>query len=456
LPVYAAARSFHQEAQSVDSSPTAIMQDQSFGAGATTRLTFGQRRTVAVRTTDIAIIGAGPYGLSISAHLRAKGIPHTIYGEPMSSWRRYMPTAMLLRSEPHASNLWDPDRRYTFERFCKEKGIAYVASGRPLPIVQFLDYAEWFQKHAAADVQDQKLTHLSRQGEQFHLSFENGDQVLAKNVILATGHRYFCNIPSALTALPHSLSSHSSDHQDLTPFIGKDVAVIGAGQSSLETAALLHEQGTNVSIIASSDHVSWNADNDGERTLFQKLTNPEAGLGFGWRSVAASEFPYVFSMLPRSLRFYLVGRTWGPSGAWWLKNRVAGKMPVLTSHQIIRADAHGDKVRLFLNADGTSREMEFDHVIAATGFKADISRLSFLEPSLKASIAAYEGAPQLDRFGESSVPGLFFVGLMAAPTFGPVMRFMFGAKHAAADVVRRFASSAAAPQPHRQNVAAMD
>lgn len=407
-----------------------------------------------MRTTDIAIIGAGPYGLSISAHLRAKGISHEVFGQPMSSWRRYMPTAMLLRSEAHASNLWDPERRYTFERFCVEKGISYVASGRPVPIALFLDYAEWFQIHAVPDVQDQQLAQLSRQDGQFHLSFSNGDMVHARHVIIATGHRYFCNLPSALTELPPELYSHSSDHKDLTPFIAKDVAVIGAGQSSLETAALLHEQGTNVSIITSSDHVSWNADNDGEHSLLQKIINPEAGLGFGWRSVAASEFPQVFSMLPRSLRFYLVGRTWGPSGAWWLKNRVSGKLPVLTSHEIMRASASNGKVHLLLRAGGKTEEKEFDHVIAATGFKADLRRLSFLDPALMSSIAAFEGAPRLDRFGESSVPGLFFVGLLAAPTFGPVMRFMFGAKHAAASLAQRFASEKSSHQPLNNPIAA--
>jgi thioredoxin reductase len=70
-------------------------------------------------------------------------------------------------------------------------------------------------------------------------------------------------------------------------------------------------------------------------------------------------------------------------------------------------------------------------VIAATGYKTDLDRLDYLGPDLKQSIAHEGGAPVLDSQFETSVPGLFIVGMASAPTFGPVMRFMFGAKHVA-------------------------
>ncbi len=410
-----------------------------------------------MRTTDIAIIGAGPYGLSISAHLSGKDLSHEIFGQPMSSWRDAMPTNMILRSEPHASNLWDPERRYTFESFCAEKGRPYVVSGQPLPLGLFLDYAEWFQTHAVPNVQDLQLTKLSQRDGKFQLEFSDAETVQANNVVVATGHRFFRNMPPVLADLPPDLCSHSSEHRDLTRFIGKDVAVLGAGQSSLETAALLHEQGTNVRIIARSDHVSWNPDNLGEgRSLLQRIISPEAGLGFGWRSVAASEFPHVFSMLPRPLRFYLVKRTWGPSGAWWLRDRVSGRIPVLTSHEIVRTSQSNGKVQLFMNSGAGTAVMEVDHLIAATGFKPDLRRLPFLDPTLIARIKAFDGVPELDRFSESSLSGLFFVGMLAAPTFGPVMRFMFGAKHAAPALAQRFAEASPSSMTRPVHVAAVD
>ena len=37
--------------------------------------------------SDVIVIGAGPFGLSISAHLRNRGVEHTIVGKPMDTWR---------------------------------------------------------------------------------------------------------------------------------------------------------------------------------------------------------------------------------------------------------------------------------------------------------------------------------------------------------------------------------
>lgn len=61
--------------------------------------------------TRVAIIGAGPYGLSIAAHLRAYGIPFRIFGAPLDSWRRHMPVGMMLKSDGFASSLSAPDDR---------------------------------------------------------------------------------------------------------------------------------------------------------------------------------------------------------------------------------------------------------------------------------------------------------------------------------------------------------
>lgn len=400
------------------------------------------------RTADIAIIGAGPYGLSISAHLRGRGIAHEIFGRPMGSWRDHMPNKMVLRSEALASNLWDPQGQYTLERYFREKGIPYKASGPPTPIGRFLDYTDWFQKRAVPDVQDLQVQRLAQADDGFILDLSNGDALRARNVIVAAGHRYFHNVPAVLRELPRELLSHSGDHSDFTPLVGKDVVVIGAGQSALETAALLHEQGTRVRLLVRESDVIWNAVNLGEaRSLIEKIRSPESGLGFGWRSVAASEFPQVFHTMPRAFRNYVVARTWGPSGAWWLKERIVGKVPVLASHEVVSAAEANGKARLVVRTPACSDEVEADHVIAATGFRADLSRLPFLDPALAARITAFDGVPELSRSFESSVPGLHFVGLLSAPSFGPVMRFMFGAKHVAPVLARRFGATSAARAP---------
>jgi FAD-dependent urate hydroxylase len=397
-----------------------------------------------MRTTNVAIIGAGPYGLSVSACLRADGVDHEIFGQPMSSWRHNMPPAMKLRSEPHASNLWDSQRHYTLEAFCRESGLSYQASGRPLPLANFLDYTEWFEKHAVPDVQQLELSRLKRAGDGFNLQFSNDHLLWAKNVIVATGHLPFRNIPLSLSHLPDKLVSHTADYGDLARFRGQNVIVVGAGQSALETAALLHDEGANVRIIMRRKRVSWNGVNQGGRPLLNRIICPEAGLGFGWRNVAVSNFPQTFSLLPNPVRAYVVARSHGPSGAWWLKDRVSGSIPVLSSIEIERACELRGRVHLVVKAEGTKQSLEASHVIAATGFKPDLRRLSFLDPELMMQIDAFNGIPnaipRLSHSGESSVPGLFFVGIITALTFGPVMRFMFGAKHIAHALARRFSA----------------
>jgi len=396
-----------------------------------------------MRTTNLAIIGAGPYGLSISAHLSAYGIYHEIFGQAMSSWRHNMPTGMKLRSEPHASSLWDPERQHTLQAFCSERGLDYQPSGQPLRLADFLDYTEWFQRHAVPDVCQLVLSRIARAREGFCLEFSNGQMLWAKNAVIATGHLPFRNVPAALSHLPPELVSHSADHEDLVRFHGKDVLVVGAGQSGLETAALLHEEGANVRIVMRGRRVNWNPTHPGERALLDRIVYPEAGLGFGWRNVAVSQFPMTFYFLPNSLRSYIVSRSHGPSGAWWLKERVSGLIPILTAFEIERAFERRQRLQLVVQTEDARQTLEADHVIAATGFKPDLRRLSFLDQDLTTNIYAVNGIPHLSRCGESSVPGLFFVGLLTAPTFGPVMRFMFGAKHIAPALARRFSARGA-------------
>jgi hypothetical protein len=298
---------------------------------------------------ETIIVGAGPYGLSVGAHLRAANLDHAVIGSPMESWRAHMPGGMVLKSERFASNLSDPDGRYTLERFSASRGISYSPKGVPLPIGQFLDYAGWFQRHAAPDVWDAKLRRLRRIANGFELTLDDRD-VVAKRVIVATGHLAFRHFPEALEYLAQDapeLISHSADHSDLTKFASRNVTVIGCGQSALETAALLHEQGANVRVLARAGVVDWNVELDAVKSLYKRLRWPDSGLGDGWRSLAYSELPRLFFLLPEGTRRRIVATANGPSGAWWLKNRVIDKVSLLTGHEIVAAGrrhrAHRDR-----------------------------------------------------------------------------------------------------------------
>jgi thioredoxin reductase len=387
---------------------------------------------------NTVIVGAGPYGLSIAAHLKAAGIPYQLYGTPLESWRKFMPVGMVLKSERFASNLWDPNGQFTLERYLAERRIPYQPAGDPLSLADFLSYAEWFRERAVGESIDEKVTNLRRNGSGFVLDFAGAPSVEAQRVILATGHMAFRVIPAELAGLSEPLCYHSARVHDLSGFAGRDVTLIGAGQSALETAALLAETGAQVRLIVRESQVRWNDTRNGHRSLAHKIRNPESGLGFGWESIAVSEMPQWFRrLLPMDLRHRYVAKTWGPSGAYWLKQRVEGRVEILLNCKVRQAKAEQGRVCLEVQGPDGAKTVRTDHVIAATGYKVDLDRLGYLGPDLKQSIAREGGAPVLDSRFETSIPGLFIVGIASAPTFGPVMRFMFGAKHVGPVLTRR-------------------
>jgi thioredoxin reductase len=389
---------------------------------------------------DTVIVGAGPYGLSIAAHLRAANIPFQIYGSALESWRTFMPEGMVLKSEPFASNLWDPQRRFTLQRYSAEKNIPYVHSGRPVSLSTFVDYAEWFRRRAVGDPNPAKVQRISHKNGEFTLEFAGQTPpVKARRVILATGHMAFCYVPAELAQLSAPLCLHSTQLADVRAYSGRDVTVLGAGQSALESAALLHEAGAKVRIIARTGSVIWNpAPAARQRSFLATIREPESGLGLGWRAVAVAELPQLFRRLfEAEKRHRFVAGSWGPTGAWWLKARFENRVGTFLSCRIRNAKSEGSRVRLSLEQPGGAREIETDHVIAGTGFKVDVDRMEYLDPALRASIRREGPMPQLNADFETSVPGLFVVGIASAPTFGPVMRFMFGAKHVAPVLARR-------------------
>jgi len=394
------------------------------------------------------IVGAGPYGLSLASYLRKRNIGFQIFGRQMNSWRMHMPVGMFLKSEAFASNLWDPDHEHTLEQFYNSSGRPYARKGTPLAVADLLNYSDWFAQRAVPEIADRMLVSLARNGRDFELTFSDGHRIEAERVVLATGHMAFSYVPEVLSKLPANVATHSSVHRDFAQFSGRDVTVVGAGQSALETAALLHEQGVHVRVIARAGEVLWNLP-PRKSSGVQSIMHVEAGLGPGWRAWAISELPRVFSRLPLEKRRRIVKTAFGPAGGWWLKERVLRKIPLLTAHHIVDAAPQGGKVLLSVQHAGVVSQFETDHVIAATGYKVDVDRLPFLDSRLRAEIRTTFGAPDLTRNFESSVPGLYFVGLPSAQTFGPVMRFMFGAKHAAPIVARHIASHSRTRSPTR-------
>jgi FAD-dependent urate hydroxylase len=392
---------------------------------------------------DTTIVGAGPYGLSIAAHLRAAQIPFQMFGLPMESWRRYMPEGMILKSERFASNLWDPNRRFTLKRYCLEKGLPYQPVGDPLSLASFLEYAEWFRQHAAGESQNVRIVRIRRDTNSFSVELADGTSFTSRRVILATGHMPFRAIPPQLSHLPEPLLLHTTGIGDVKAFAGRDVTIIGAGQSTLETAALLHEAGARVRILVRGSRVEWNLTSR-PRSLLARILVPDAGIGAGWKSWATSELPRVFRWyFPADKRHRFVERAYGPSGAWWLRDRVDRRIGLHLSCVVETATAQNGNVRVAARGPQGPIEFVTDHIIAGTGFKVDIEKVDYLDAGLRQSIARENaGIPSLGSHFETSVQGLFIVGVATAPVFGPIMRFMYGAKHVAPMLARRLKSAA--------------
>jgi thioredoxin reductase len=391
--------------------------------------------------TDVVVVGAGPYGLSIAAHLDAGGVEFRIFGRPMESWRTRMPAGMLLKSDGCASNLSDPSGRSTLERFSRDNGIPYRDHALPISLDTFTRYGVDFHRRLVPMVEETNVTSVDKHADGFELRLETGEVVRARRVVVAVGLGYFRHVPPALRAIPAGHLSHSSEHADLGVFAGRDVTVIGGGQSALETAALLHEHDVDTRVIVRAPRLAWNpAPGASPRPVRRRVRRPMGGLGAGWRTVFYAEAPMAFRHLPERNRQRAVRTALGPAGASWLRERVEGRIPLLIEHEVAEAGMVGEHVRLRVEGTGDATEIITDHVIAATGYRIDLETLPFLEPSMLSRVRRVRRAPKLSANFESSVPGLYFVGQVAAPTFGPVMRFVYGADFTARTLARHLAT----------------
>jgi thioredoxin reductase len=384
-----------------------------------------------VSSVDTAIVGAGPYGLSIAAHLRAIGMEHRVIGEPMSFWLRHMPKGMLLKSDGFSSALYDPGGEFTLKRYCKERGIVYADLGIPVRLEVFCAYGLAFQERFVPHLENEKLISLEQARTGFTLHLNSGEIFLAKKVVIATGLTHFERIPPQLAVLPKGLVSHSSAHVDLDQFKGRDITVVGGGASATELATLLHEAGSNVRVVVRQPSVDLQSRMQLPRPLAQKIRRPMSPVGPGLRSRFFTDLPLVFHHLPEPIQNRLVKGFLGPAGGWFLRGRF-DRVPLLAGYQIKGADVSDGRAILRISSqNGDERRIETDHVIAATGFRPEVGRLAFLSKGIKAQLKLLNQTPKLSSHFESSVPGLFFVGPATVNSFGPVVRFAAGARFTA-------------------------
>jgi cation diffusion facilitator CzcD-associated flavoprotein CzcO len=382
------------------------------------------QQSTSIASYDVVVVGAGPYGLTAAAQLLGRGLKVAIFGKPLELWREHMPKGMFLRSHWWATNLSDPQKKYSFDRFFRQFGYKKVY---PVPAERFIDYALWFQENAVPQVDETYVSSVSREGNQFLLTLEDGRKVRSKAVIMAIGLYYYANWPEEYKGFPPELLTHSFDHKDFSPFKGKTLLVIGGGQSAVEYSALLVESGAKVHLV-SRRPIHWLApDRAHERSLWEKIKAPDSGIAPGWKNWALEYLPYMFYLFPKERKERYIRNHYNAAAADWLRDRVLGKVFL---HE-------GQRIQEMHVADGgmdvtlkNGEQFHVDHVMLATGYEVNLERLYMIDPALRAQIKTDRGVPELSHWFESSVPGLYFIGLTALHDFGPLYRFVVGAKAA--------------------------
>ena len=390
----------------------------------------------------VAIVGAGPYGLSIAAHLSAAGIETGVYGDSMKTWREGMPRGMVLKSEGFASSLSDPNDTFTLGHYCRERGLPYTDVGWPVPVEVFADYGEEFARRFVPQRDARRVIRVSKGRGGFRIETGDGSAVTAGSVVLATGIAPYAQVPDTLSSLPASVLTHSSQHADYAAFAGQEVAVVGAGASALDAAAALRRAGAWVTLISRRAEVRFHGGGRARRKI-DALLAPLTPLGPGWKKWLCCELPLVFHALPERVRLHVVQRYLGPAPASAVRDIVEGRVPYMLRSWVAGADLTREgRVALTIKRAGDDPStLVVDHVLAATGYKVDVSRLSLLDPALASVVATLDRSPTLSRNFESTVPGLYFVGTPSAYSFGPMFRFACGAGYTARRLTSHLAST---------------
>jgi thioredoxin reductase len=379
---------------------------------------------------EVAIIGAGPYGLSAGAHLMARGVKVRVFGEPMEFWAQKMPEGMLLRSPREASNISDPSGAFTLDAY---EAASKTKPCAPLPLDTFVEYGRWFRHQLASSLDTRMVARVDREQDGFRLSLQDGDVLRCGRVVVAAGIGPFRRVPAVFRELPQQQVSHCYEGRDVRKFAGKRIAVIGAGQSALESAALLHEAGARVEIIVRNTGLRWIGmhkwlHNLGPLSSMLYSKHDVGPLGIS-RLVA---YPKLVGYVPLRLRDKIRKRAVRPAGSRWLPERLAA-VKIMTGRTVSQAtSAHGEIV-LTLD-DGSQRSV--DHVLLGTGYDVDISRYNFLPSELTQSVRQLDGYPKLASGFRSSVPGLHFIGATAARSFGPLLYFVAGTEFASRELAK--------------------
>lgn len=390
--------------------------------------------------TDVAIVGSGPYGLSIGAQLRAHGTEFRIFGPPMKFWRD-MPEGINLKSFGFATNVYVPAKGHTFPEWCRANGLEDL---EPITMASFAAYGMSMKDRFVSNAEPVEVKRVSLSGGgRFDLVLANDESVRARRVVFATGLSYLKYVPPAVASLPAHFITHTADLSDYSIFRGREVAVIGAGASAIEAGALVNVSGGSAQILVRENEAIFNVRMNPHRSLYERLRNPNSVVGPGMKNRVLQALPLALHFVPERRRVRFIKGYLGPAAPWWIKDRVDGLVPILSRTTVVTSEPVGERVRLRLRTEGQGeRTIDVDHIIAGTGYVPNLDRLEYLDEGFRGRLRRVELGPSLSMNFESSVKGAYFVGPIAQFCFGPLLRFVCGAEYAAPALARHLAGPA--------------
>lgn len=366
-----------------------------------------------MQKTDVLVIGAGPYGLCIAAHAKGKGLDVAIAGETMAFWKHSMPSGMLLRSGLD----WHLDASgvHTIEAFLEERRIPRIAA-EPIPVETFRDYSEWFRQSKKIEVQPVRVDRVCEAEGEFEAICDNGHLIRARRVVAAPGLGFFASIPHEISSrVGGHRVSHTATLVDFRRLAGKRCLIIGGRQSAFEWTALMMEAG-----IESVD------------LLFRHETP----------AFVTSDWSFTDAMIESTLRvrgwfrrldpaeqkavhqnFWRVGRLQLEP---WLAGRVHRKNVRIRQNSRIASLCENSQGEVEARLDSVG-VLPADHVICATGYRVDMSRVPYLAAQVASGrLQVSEGFPILDEDFQTTVPRLYIVGQASMQRFGPFFGFLRG------------------------------
>jgi cation diffusion facilitator CzcD-associated flavoprotein CzcO len=377
-------------------------------------------------STDLLIIGAGPYGLATAAYASQLGVDFILAGRPMSFWREHMPAGMLLRSPLD----WqiDPLERRTIFAFLNERSLD-PALNDPLPLDLFVEYGEWFRRSYEIEPAESWIDELQKTAGGFRARSRSGDVIDARHVLIAPGFADFAHIPAELASLiPAGRYSHTCDTVDFSPLRGRRCLIIGGRQSAYEWAALMAEAGV-AEIHVSHRHKQPRFELS-DWSWVQPMVEATASERGWFRHRTEQEREEIRQRFWKEGRLklepWLAPRLDRPEIHFWPETELTAVQPEASS-----------SLQIGLNCGDA---FTVDHVLFATGYRVDMGNVGVLaHPSVSRTLRTANGFPMLDEDFQSSVEGLFIAGLPATQDFGPFFGFVSGAALASRMIVDRIA-----------------